>query len=340
MEKCSRVIVLVGLIGVSLIAAGCGGGTGKGQPKVKVGPETEIGGLTQITTETTVETMPTWSRTGRGMLFVTDRFGGLGICKVDRAGGGGITALTTAPSELDADFSPDVSPNDDEIAFASTRARGVPQIFTILPGSRGLTQLTSMAEGAVEPSWSPDGKRLAFSSPDKNGVWHVWIVSKDGSNLQQISPGIQARWAPDGGRLVFSKESTTKKGKNWDIYIVNIDGSGVTQITTDDTQEFQPDWSPDGNWICYVSVKDRVEVPAKFAKLLAEVQKFRNYEICVKNVSVAGRGAIQLTHSSGRDINPRWSPDGKQIVFASDRNGSLDIWSMTPNVIVAGKGGE
>jgi TolB protein len=268
-------------------------------------------------------------------VFSSDRFGGIGICKQNK-GGGAISQVSLAPSPDDADLWPDVNRVTKEVVFVSTRACApkqpkVCQIFIVAPGGTVLSQIKSFGEGAAYPSWSPDGSQIAYCAPDRSGEWYVWAMQRDGTNVRQITPGIMPRWSPDGGRLVFSKESRTPSMKpNWDIYTVNIDGSGITQVTADQANEILPDWSPDGNWMCYVSIRDRMKLPPTVKDVFGELKKKTGYDIWIKNVASADQPPVQLTRMPGQDTYPRWSPDGKEILFASDRSGDLDIWTMTP----------
>lgn len=331
---------VLGAVAVAMVigTTGCSGGRGGRSGRlVTVGDESGIMNVKQITTDATVEVAPTWSTDGRSVIFATDRFGGVSICKMDCSGGGGVTQITNPPSEMDGDYWPDANRKTGEICFASTRSRGVYQVFSISPGLGGLTQLTSMPQGAGSPSWSPDGKQIAFTSWDKKNKVYVWVMTIDGSNLRQVAEGCDPRWSPDGGRLVFTRLSDTRtakgeKGKYWHIFYCNVDGSGVTQITSEDTNDIDPDWSPDGNWIAFTSSKQRITYGVYDPKNILDFSKYR-YNIWIKNIDTAGRAATQLTNTSGSDWHPRWSPDGKTIVFCSDRQRSFDIWSMEPRVI-------
>jgi len=151
-------------------------------------------------------------------------------------------------------------------------------------------------------------------------------MGRDGSNLCQIAQGYQPVWSPDGARLALSKESVIGDKKNWDIYTIGVDGTALAQVTSEESDELQPDWSPDGKWMSYVSIREKYPSPKSVKDILKGLKSKRNFEIWIKNTSESVSSAIQITSWSGVDVYPRWSPSGKQIAFASDRAGSLDIW--------------
>lgn len=292
--------------------------------------EPDIGQKTQVTTDRTLETTPAWSKDGQNLFFVSDRFGGLGIFRVSRGGGGGV-AVITQPAAGEVDIYPDVNPIDGQIAFASNRSRGLLQIWTVHPGARGLTQLTNAPYGATFPAWSPNGKEIAFSAPEKNGQMFVWIMNVDGSDQRQLTPGTQPRWSADGKNLVYS--SITKGPKaNYDIYMIEIETGTISQITTEDTNEYQPDWSSDGKWIVYVAFKGALKFQnTKSGTLvIADLNANPQYEIWIKRIDDLGKGSTQITRSKGFDGWPRWSPVHHELAFISKRSGSLDLWTMIP----------
>lgn len=210
------------------------------------------------------------------------------------------------------------------------------QICIVEPGKSGITQVTSCKLGAAYPSWSPDGSEIAFSSPDVNGKWQVCIVNRDGSNLRQLTAGIQPRWSPDGRRLVYACESALGKETNWDIYTIGKDGTGITQLTSEKTNEFEPDWSSDGEWISYVSVSEKLSFGAKLGltskerlSLMPWWGKKQTFSLWMKKVSGGNAtNAVQLTDSPNVHVHPRWSPVGSRLLFCSDRGGVMDLYTM------------
>lgn len=151
------------------------------------------------------------------------------------------------------------------------------------------------------PSWSPDGRQLAFNSPGVGGVGDIWTINLDGTGLvnltQTASPEARPDWSPNGQLIAFQ----TNRGGRTDIWVMNADGSNPMQVTTHPAADQAPDWAPDGRRIVYQSNRDD---PGQ--------------EIYVINAD--GTGDTRLTFSPGRDLDPAWSPDGRSILFDSDRD--------------------
>ncbi len=144
-----------------------------------------------------------------------------------------------------------------QLAFASNRT-GIPQLFLINVDGEGLTQLTTLPDGACQPSWSPDGMRLVFTSPCRGNRERypgssLWIIDVDGTNLEPLptAPGgdYDPAWSPEGERIAF----TSLRDNRPQIYILNLGDSSVVNLSENSARESQPAWSPSGTQVMYVS---------------------------------------------------------------------------------------
>jgi Tol biopolymer transport system component len=177
--------------------------------------------------------------------------------------------------------------------------------------SRGApaARLTTSPADDFAPSFSPDGRRIAFTS-DRRGNYDIYTMNAAGRDLRRIttSPGKDAfpSWSPNGRTLAFASNRTG----DWELYTTNANGSGhLVQVTHRAGVDSLPVWSPDG------------------ARLAFDAPRNRHYQICVVP---AGGGAITvLTSGTARNVQPAWSPDGSRIAFTSNRSGSFDIWTIT-----------
>ena len=156
-------------------------------------------------------------------------------------------------------------------------------------------------------SWSPDGRRIAFSS-DRDGNYEIYVTNEDGLGVTRLTNNTaldgNPSWSPDGRRIAFVSD----RDENFGIYVMGVDGSDVVRLTNAATLDSIPSWSPDGRRIAFVSDRDG------------------NDEIYVINAD--GSDVTRLTNNTAQDVNSSWSPDGRRIAFVSDRDGNYEIYVM------------
>jgi TolB protein len=163
------------------------------------------------------------------------------------------------------------------------------------------------------PAWSPDGTRLAFHR--QRGIW---TMNVNGTGLRQLTHGLLdagPAWSPDGRTIAFARYSGSGA-----IWLIDADGSSERQLTRPRGEgDIQPDWSPDGDWIAFSRSDDPTEG-----------RNGTRYRHDIYIVRPDGTGLQKLTRHTGGNYSPAWSPDGKRIVFGSDRKHSdlLDIFVM------------
>ena len=184
----------------------------------------------------------------------------------------------------------------------------------------------------MSPSWSPDGKRIAFISdrdghPDRAPGWftsEIYVMDADGGNPQNLtnhpSDDRSPSWSPDGTRIVFQSYRDNDRNHNIEIYVINADGSNLQRITNNLAADEDPAWSPDGGRIVFSSAREGHFMDA---------HKNITDEIYVMDAD--GGNQQRLTENRNNDWDPVWSPDGKRIAFAADRKGDfekIDIYVM------------
>jgi len=193
-----------------------------------------------------------------------------------------------------------------KIAVAGARD-GNFEIYVVDPDATGGARLTNDPATDTDPAWSPEGRRITFTTT-RNGNDDIYLMSADGTGQVQLtsSPGRDSNstWSPGGRNIAFA---STRDG-DAEIFVMNEDGTGQSQLTSNDVPDATPAWSPDGTRIAFRSERDG------------------NSEIYVMRVD--GSDAVRLTTSPGSDVSPNWSPDGRSIAFASNRDDNYEIYVM------------
>jgi serine/threonine protein kinase len=105
------------------------------------------------------------------------------------------------------------------------------------------------------PHYSPDGRRIAFSSNRNGDILEIWVCNADGSNPAQLTNRVglaqgTPRWSPDGKWIAFDSQG---EDGSFDIWIVEASGGQPRRFTTEPSNEFVPSWSRDGKWIYFRS---------------------------------------------------------------------------------------
>lgn len=123
----------------------------------------------------------------------------------------------------------------------------------------GAVNLTNHPAIDVSPTWSPDGKQIAFVS-DRNGELQIYVMNSDGSNLRRITSGgysTDPSWSPniDVNKIAFVRV----EGAEANIYTINTDGSDEQRLTSGSGRNENPSWSPDGHYIAFSSTRNGAE---------------------------------------------------------------------------------
>lgn len=177
--------------------------------------------------------------------------------------------------------------------------------FSASPDGQGLLRLVSLpGRVAIEPSFAPDGRRIAFevSTYDAEGNGSIYVANADGTEVRRLtrrSDDRQPNWSPTGDRIVFQR----RRGESWDAWTIRPDGTGLRNVTrTRRVSETDISWAPDGRRIVFSSDEHDGQIAA----------------LVVMNAN--GGGRVRVTRSAGwYDGAPSWSPDGTTIAFEARR---------------------
>ncbi|HVL68761.1 MAG TPA: amidohydrolase family protein [Vicinamibacterales bacterium] len=184
-------------------------------------------------------------------------------------------------------------------------------------GSRPATKIAGGPAFDMQPRFSPDGRRIAFTS-DRDGLWNIWTMDLEGKDAKQISRERRwwvnsPTWSPDGdyifARRHFVETRSLGAGEIWMYHSSGpSDGLQVTQRTGSQKDNGEPDISPDGRYLYY----SKDVTPG----LTFEYNKDPNgtiYAIIRRDLTT---GAEQRAVSiQGGSVTPQVSPDGKTLAF-------------------------
>lgn len=165
-------------------------------------------------------------------------------------------------------------------------------------------------KGMVNPDWSPNGRYIAFG---RGNIYALDFDIKDVLTLITSSDTIwDPSWSLNGQKLVYTKV----EGKQG-LYILDFASEQISRLNLSLRSPFHPSWSPDGKTITFVADDER-----NISQIyLVDVETCLLTQVCE---------TIQLTWATEGNNNyaPAWSPDGNQIVFASNRDGFYAIYVM------------
>lgn len=360
----------------------------------------------QLTNQPGTEFFPTLAPDGEDFVFASETEGNFDLF-LQRVGGKNARLLTpnTPSDEYEASYSPDGkriaffsnrepegvyvmeatgenvrpliprchhpawAPNGKEIVCSKV-GHSLPSTRNINPSSLLIADVETGAQrtlcqnDAMQPSWSPNGSRIAFwFNPPSSGRSEIATISKAGGEIAIVTSDAATNWnpiwSPDGNFLYFASD----RGGNmsfWRVPINEETGKVLGEpeaVSTPATFNRHMNFSQSGKRLIYVQTDRRANIQAvKFDRELGKIigQPFsitrgdnrvvrpelspdgsryvmrllRGTQEDIVLVQNDGTNWRDLTNDKFFDRYPRWSPDGKRIAFTSDRSGRYEIWTI------------
>lgn len=221
-----------------------------------------------------------------------------------------------------ADFDVVIDPSGKFMVYASTRHRPTPDLYIKQIGGSTITQLTSDSASDTMPAISPDGQMVAFCS-DRSGNWDIYVKKIAGGGAVKITDTLTQElhpsWSPDGMNLIFS--ALSQQSGQWEMVVVDVTKPAQRKSIG---YGLFPQFSPDGKKIVYQ--KSRARGQRWFS--VWTIDYVNDEGVRPTEIAASTNAAV---------INPCWSPDGKQLVFATvvrpssnieSRPGKADLWKI------------
>jgi WD40 repeat protein len=226
-------------------------------------------------------------------------------------------------------ISPAISPDGRQMVFISSRDLFSIDMYLAEVETGKVTR--KLISTALDPhfesiqfirsagSWSASGTKFVFGGVTRGRpVLTILDMNKDKVEKEipfpELGEILSPCWSPDGRYIAFSALA----GGVTDIFIYDLTQNVLKQMTRDVYGDLQPAWSPDGKTIAFVT--------ERFSTNLEWVD-IGHYELALMD---AETGQVQklLAFPNGKNINPQWSADGKDIYFLSDQNGKTDLYRL------------
>lgn len=247
-----------------------------------------------------------WSPEGSRLALAP--FSGNGSIWLADSAGGNQRQLTTEGLESDFQWSPDGT----EVAYVSRRT-GTGDIWVAPVAGGASRQLTRDIREDLSPRWSGDGKWIAFIS-QRGRQTDLWVVPAAGGTEIRITDDAaeegNSQWVGTSERLAYH---TGIAGQA--VWTISVEDGKERRLTPDSLRVVGPFPSPDGKEVVY--------------------QVLRGGGVSdLQVMPMAGGAARTLVEGTWNNFSLNWSPDGKFIVYLSNRSGNVDLW------VVPAQGGE
>jgi len=244
-------------------------------------------GLRQLTEDMDFQHFyPSWAPDGNSILFSASQAGEFKIYELDLR-----TGEMAIVGDISGDlYAPAVSPDGEQIVFTRHFSESEQYISVCDRDGSNVRNLTGYYD-ARDPVWSPDGKKILFSSLH-NGTPQLYIMDTEGLLKQQVSEmvGLRGRtdWSEDLAIVTYAGEY---EERNREIVLLEL--GGQPQVLTQGGDNLAPSFSPDGEWLAFMSYRDN----------------FWQADGCELYVMRRdGSDVRRLTDNDYCDYQPRWGP--------------------------------
>lgn len=218
----------------------------------------------------------------------------------------------------------DVSPDGQMLAFSL-----LGDIYTMSISGGTPTRIAEGLAWEVQPRFSPDGRRIAFTS-DRGGGDNIWLMNADGSDKRQLTKEDfrllnQPSWSPDGTYIVAKKHFTTQRSLGTgEIWLYHVSGGGGVKLVERVNETLQkelgePTYAPDGEAIYYSRNVTSGPIFEYAQDSTQGTFAIERYELATGEVTTAVSGY-------GGAVRPQPSPNGESIAFIRRDKDQTELW--------------
>ncbi len=245
-----------------------------------------------------------------------------------------------------------ISDRDNERVVDTVETRTGKEVYVGDYDGANQMRVTANRRLNVAPSWSPDGRSIAYTSfvriQPQIIVSNVYQGTRETLTDEKTGAYFSV-FSPDGGRIAFMSQ----RDGNSEIYVMNRNGAGVRRLTNNSAADSTPTWSPTGTQIAFTSDRSgspqiwvmdteglnlrRITVgeswadratwsPAPFNEIAYAARSGPGFDIRIYDVATGQTKTI--TDGAGTNESPAFSPNGRHIAFSSSRLGKTQIFTI------------
>ncbi len=226
---------------------------------------------------------------------------------------GKVTQLTFEPG---LEIEPAISPDGKLVAYAAGPLSAT-RIYVRQPSGRPVALTADSGPSERRPLWAPDGTRILFETDED-----LFVMPAIGGTPRLLAhEACCAAWSPDGQQVAYlqSPRRSGSSERPESIYVAPSDG-GPSRFLGLVADPHSLTWSPDGRWLALVSGNDQFAVGAGL---------FANKgPSAIVVVPAAGGSPVAVTDNTALNVSPAWSPNGRRLLFVSDRDGARDVYAV------------
>jgi eukaryotic-like serine/threonine-protein kinase len=309
------------------------------------------------------DTQPAFSPNGQYIAFRSERDGG-GIFLMGASG-----ESARRLSERGLAYHPAWSPDSSEVIYTEEPVEN-PRERSVKPSHLWAVNVNTLQRrliaevDAAQPSWSPNGLRIAYCALAKNGQRNIWTMTVKGDQIRAITDGPMTDWNPiwasDGQALYFVSDRSGSM-QLWRVAVDEASGQTLGDpelVPTPAAYSQHPTLASDGKRLAFVQLTPlyalhRYAFDAERGRLVGEPKPLLQNAKAMFNPDVSPEGQRlvyyasdggqedlfwlnsdgsnqpqQLTDDPANDRAPRWSPDGNRLAFYSNRTGNWELWTL------------